>query len=221
MNKIKVTVRIIPGTSKHICIGDGSTVSDVVAMCVSNNNDCYAARIGNNNVNSDRVLQDNDIITLTFGAKAAAPVPIGDVGLGVCCLRSFTSNAKSLIIIDPYIFHPPNRSPSSHYYMEYLRKATNADGEELKKIHFICKEPNDECVTLNEMKGYFSNDLVCFSYKFTNTIHDRIWIKDDLSGKAVGTSLNGLGNRLSFILDLPDGDLDYIRSYLDCNNLLF
>lgn len=51
----------------------------------------------------------------------------------------------------------------------------------------------------------------------TPNIHDRIWIKQDRqNSKAclVGTSLNGLCNRIAFILGLPKKDLDDFESEL-------
>ena len=43
-------------------------------------------------------------------------------------------------------------------------------------------------------------------YFRTTVLHDRVWIKNGNSAKVVGTSFNGLGNKLAFILNLPEAD---------------
>ncbi len=45
-------------------------------------------------------------------------------------------------------------------------------------------------------------------------MHDRVWIKDGNRAKVVGTSFNGLGKKLAFILNLPESDLRAFQTQL-------
>ncbi len=49
----------------------------------------------------------------------------------------------------------------------------------------------------------------------TKTIHDRVWIVEGRKAFVVGTSFQGIGNKFSFILDLPNEDLEKFNIYLE------
>jgi len=48
----------------------------------------------------------------------------------------------------------------------------------------------------------------------TSRVHDRVLIKNDNCAKVIGTSFGALGDKVSFILDLPSEDLKLLRQEL-------
>jgi len=54
----------------------------------------------------------------------------------------------------------------------------------------------------------------------TDKIHDRIWIKNGKWAIAVGSSLNNIGSKLSFILELPEKDLKALLKFLKEEKLI-
>ncbi|TOM29243.1 hypothetical protein CGH80_23485, partial [Vibrio parahaemolyticus] len=53
------------------------------------------------------------------------------------------------------------------------------------------------------------------TYIETNEIHDRVFIRDQDEAVLVGTSLGGYGNKLAFVLDLPNEDLENFKAALE------
>jgi hypothetical protein len=49
----------------------------------------------------------------------------------------------------------------------------------------------------------------------TKTIHDRVWIVEGRKAFVVGTSFQGIGNKFSFILDIPNVDLEIFNLHLE------
>jgi hypothetical protein len=134
-------------------------------------------------------------------------------------IRDFTCGAQHLTIIDPYVFSGERRNADR--YAEEFGQASRLDGNSsLKRIHFVY---DPDCVTKTVRKSI--RDLahkcgVTFTDTATAAIHDRVWIKDDAEAIVTGTSFNGLGGRLSFLLPLPDDDLTYLKAFLKENRLL-
>lgn len=103
--------------------------------------------------------------------------------------------AKELIICDPYFLQPSGSFninlaiPNSVTSIELYVKPGSHDTEIISKLKDFCRGRNI--------------NLKCWE---TGEIHDRVWIADWDRAYVVGTSFNGLGNKLAFILKLPDND---------------
>lgn len=68
---------------------------------------------------------------------------------------------------------------------------------------------------MEKISQFAKKKNICLANYETKEIHDRVWIKDKSRGWVVGTSFNGLGNKLAFLLDLPHDDLVKFLDELD------
>jgi hypothetical protein len=59
-----------------------------------------------------------------------------------------------------------------------------------------------------------NNYEIDLQIRVIHKVHDRIWVVDDNRGYLVGTSLNGFGKRLSFLVPLPNNDLEYFKEFV-------
>lgn len=134
-------------------------------------------------------------------------------------LRDFSRDAEKLIIADPYFF-AGECSQAPNYVSEIIR-ATTLKRKGLKKIHVIfdsrCGETKSYC---SLMKKVCSENGVTFSRKDTSIIHDRFWIKDRKLALIIGTSIGGLGRRLSYITPMLNEDLKETLDFLRERKLL-
>lgn len=117
----------------------------------------------------------------------------GERETGLKELRDFTSEAKSLIIVDRYIFSGKKEN-AEQIAKEFSRSARLA-GKWLKQIHFV----HDPSQTTQEIEKHVTQRLNDEDVRMTSAhvteIHDRIWIADRKRAIVVGTSLNGIGKR--------------------------
>lgn len=148
--------------------------------------------------------QSKDIMDLMVGGSSKA---------GHRHLDEFTHDASNLIIIDPYFFKTPPKE---------LLGVIN--GSELSHIHVVydhSKAPKN-----SKLKKVLMDKKINLTSADSSDIHDRIWIKNisagkvDCRAKVVGTSLNGLGKKAAFILDLPHDDLAAIIKFMGQHSLL-
>jgi hypothetical protein len=133
-------------------------------------------------------------------------------------LRNFTKNAEKLIIIDPYFFNG-----SKKHLEKFIENITKNIRISSLKYLTVVYDGEENVITKSYKKSLekIAREsrciLRCIS---TDEFHDRIWIKDRESAILVGTSLNGIGGRLSFIVPLPNNDLSELLDYLDNNKLI-
>jgi len=143
----------------------------------------------------------------------------GQRTVGLKELRDFTVEAEDLIIVDPYVFSGPAERASN--IAEDFKRTARVGGKWLKRIHFIY-DSSTKCTT-KTVKAAISHVLKDSSVKMSsrpsNLMHDRVWIADRKRALVVGTSFNGLGGRVAFLLPLPDPDLQVLLEFLDVNSL--
>src|SRR5690606_26053505 len=134
-------------------------------------------------------------------------------------IRDFTKNARSLIVIDPYIFGGKN--DVADRYIEEFKKSSRIDNQNLERLHLIysSKHGNTKAIKTGIKKLAQKNNCVITSCD-TEEIHDRIWIKNNNDAIVVGTSFGGIGNRVCFILELPKYDLEALMDLLNERNYL-
>jgi hypothetical protein len=140
-------------------------------------------------------------------------------------IKDFTKSADSLIVIDPYIYGGYGResnqreSNQAEQYVAEFKKTARLDN--LKSLHVIFNKKHGNTTKIKKEFNKITRELGCqFSHQDTDKIHDRIWIKDKQEAIVVGTSLGGLGNKLSFILELPSSNLADLLKYLQNEGLL-
>lgn len=141
----------------------------------------------------------------------------GQRSLGLKELRDFTVDAKSLIIVDPYIFS--GEQSSAKQISDELKKSARIGGRSLKRIHFIYDPAKVTIAIKNSVKELLASKSVRMTEAKTAELHDRVWITDRKRGIVVGTSLNGIGKRAAFLLPLPDPDLKALLEFLDQRKL--
>lgn len=134
-------------------------------------------------------------------------------------IRDFTIGTKSLIIVDPYIFS--GLSENAKKITDEFKEAIRAKGKDLKHVHFVydSEASNTTNAIRNSIKKMLKDESIQITESQSNVLHDRIWIADRNRAVVVGTSLNGIGGRVAFILQLPNEDLNALLKYLDENNL--
>ncbi|WP_340401073.1 hypothetical protein [Paenibacillus sp. FSL H8-0079] len=134
-------------------------------------------------------------------------------------IRDFTREAESLIIIDPYMYG--GEASKSREYVDEFARVSRIKARHMKRIHIIYSSNHGKTKKImDDIKDLArENDCILTDYD-TDKIHDRVWIADRKRAIVVGTSLGGIGNRLSFILELPKYDLSALIEYLNDKNLI-
>ncbi|MCK6074701.1 hypothetical protein [Paenibacillus silvae] len=134
-------------------------------------------------------------------------------------LKSFLiekSNAQELIIIDPYFLNYTDIT-----YKSFFSTFINCLPSSLNKLLIVYQSNGNSNVHLeNELLEYARKQKIDIKFNSTELIHDRVWIKDRCRAKVVGSSLNCLGNKLAFVLDLPTEDLNVLIKFMEHYNLL-
>jgi len=136
---------------------------------------------------------------------------------GIKEIRDFTSDAKKIIIIDPYIYG--GDTEKTDIYLEHFKKASRI--QNLERLHIIYGEKYGNTKKIRDgIKDLARENRCNFTEINTELIHDRIWIKNGEQAIVVGTSFGGLGNRVCFILELPNYDLVALKDFLKEKELL-
>ncbi|MGE8492001.1 hypothetical protein [Comamonas sp.] len=138
---------------------------------------------------------------------------------GLRNIREETRDCRNLIILDPYIFSGP--SARADDIAADLEEALFSRRKSIQSVHVVYSDkPGDRTGAVRKaVLSMFARHKTFVSEARSSALHDRVWIFDRTSALLVGTSLNGIGNRLAFILPLPHEDLLYLLSYLDDNGL--
>ena len=122
--------------------------------------------------------------------------------------------SDNLVIADPYFFSfsGPNKIfKNVKEYTEFVCDLIPIDISSLEVFHL--PGPNNQ-VKLKIDRVLRSRNIK-LRYTETNEIHDRVFIRDQFEAILVGTSLGGYGNKLAFVLDLPDVDLELFKVELE------
>ena len=122
--------------------------------------------------------------------------------------------ATSLVICDPYFLHWCNEKQLAQN-VEQLEQLVEILPDSLQEIEIYTKpqaKAKDEKI-FAILKDLLKKKEIEIKSQKTDKIHDRVWIKRIEGHKnykteafVVGTSFNGLGKKLAFILDLPEDD---------------
>jgi hypothetical protein len=126
---------------------------------------------------------------------------INDIEKVVAKFVGKLQGAKKLVIIDPYFFS----------------KSTNTDVAQLfsRLLGQVSSDLEEICFITNGRKNEARNDILSVidqkirvHHVTTDEFHDRYWIDPDTNkGIVMGTSLNGLGNKISLIDRIREEDV--------------
>ena len=151
------------------------------------------------------------------GRYAELMVARGERAIGLKEIRDFTREVKSLVIVDPYFLSGEAKCATS--IADEFEKSARLAGRWLEKVHIIHSSDVTKAIKKAiEERAEKSN--VRLTFAATDEIHDRVWIADQANGMVVGTSLNGIGNRVAFLLPLPKEDLNAFWDFLVERDLL-
>lgn len=116
-----------------------------------------------------------------------------------------------IVIIDQYIFAG---KPTSGY-KEFLVSILEPYLSTLKELCFITNKLDGKLAldVINEIRN--RSQISKISIKHSKLFHDRFWIFNDKFTLSVGTSVNGLGKKLSIIQEVSDEDLEQLIAQLN------
>jgi hypothetical protein len=128
-------------------------------------------------------------------------------------LRKKAHSNDWMIITDPYFLQwdGPNKPfATEKAYTEFIIDFIPRD---LKKLElFILPGPNRRI--FKKFNDRVRSRGTHISYRETTEIHDRTIIRDNNTGTLMGTSFGGYSNKLSFVLDIPEKDLERFMAEL-------
>lgn len=161
----------------------------------------------------DDVLADGDRLFASYPFVGAAPLPPGNIPEGIRQLQKFTADAVNLVVIDPYITKPKFADEGDKHVKLIAESTCLADGK-LKSLSIVDSFRNGKRPVKDALATECGRYGCAFQYHQTGDIHDRLWIKNGQQAALVGTSLNSIGARLAFMVDLPSDDFKYLKDFL-------
>lgn len=130
-----------------------------------------------------------------------------------CYLEQIKSEGADLVIIDPYILSGPDLN-YTNTLINILKKA------KAKKYTIITDHDNIGNTSKNNIQKDIQKEIPNIEIIFTKKIHDRFWICNRKTGFYVGTSLNGIGRKLTLINLLKESEITAIVSYLHDHSII-
>jgi sulfur carrier protein ThiS len=198
---------------------DGGTVAELLCRLGHYDDDDVFVSINQQQAFPDQELSEGNEVAVFFPIRGAAPLPPGHISESIRQLRKFTSGATELILIDPYILKPRNGEPESSY-VNALVNCVDLPSAALRQLHIIYSWWHHNRSVLHRLSERCVHHGCGLTYKHDGTIHDRVWIKDRKKAIAVGGSFNTVGGRLTFVLDLPESDLEFLMEFLQRGRLI-
>lgn len=129
-------------------------------------------------------------------------------------LKKKAHSNEWMIITDPYFLQwdGPNKAfTTEKAYTEFIIDFIPRD---LKKVElFILPGPNKRI--FKKFNDRIRSRGTHISYWQTTEIHDRTIIRDNNTATLMGTSFGGYTNKLSFVLDIPEKDLERFMGELE------
>uniref|UniRef100_UPI003AB6FA09 hypothetical protein n=1 Tax=Enterocloster clostridioformis TaxID=1531 RepID=UPI003AB6FA09 len=110
------------------------------------------------------------------------------------------AEGKELIIVDPYLFND-----STDDYCDMLASIINHS--DAQSVVVITDNSHYKKISYDKVANKVNRPI---SNKFSGDFHDRFWIAGRKKGFCTGTSLNGIGKRISIINLLSEDDVSEI-----------
>lgn len=128
-------------------------------------------------------------------------------------LEKALRSTRELIILDPYLFSWSGGNRvfgKMTEYVNYVDRLVPPTTQQVEVFHL----PSPNAGVLHRIVKRWSSRGIRVTRHETKEVHDRVLIKDRITATVVGTSLGGLGNKLSFALPLPQEDLPVLLAEL-------
>lgn len=146
----------------------------------------------------------------------APSMPINEIEKVVATFVAKLQGSKKIIIIDPYFFSKSSKIDVAQLFLSLLSKISS----NLEEICFITNGKKNDA--REDILSAISPTIkVC--HIITDVFHDRYWIDPDSNkGIIMGTSLNGLSNKISLIdLIRPDDVAEIVKLVAIQKNLQY
>jgi len=119
-----------------------------------------------------------------------------------------------MIIADPYFLQwgGPNKAYATE--KKYTEFIVDYIPKDLKRLELFVLPGSNRRIQ-KTFGGRIRGRGTKLSIVETTEIHDRVVIRDNNTATLVGTSFGGFGNKLSFVLEIPDDDLKRFMEQLD------
>ncbi|WP_434776856.1 hypothetical protein [Neisseria sp. Ec49-e6-T10] len=115
------------------------------------------------------------------------------------------NNTKRILIIDPYLY----KKSDKHDIPSLFGRLIAPFASTLEEIIIVTNGKESEIKTDMHLEIGKLNSKVKINDVETKAFHDRFWIDpDNRTGVVMGTSLNGLGNKISLIDYIGFNDVD-------------
>ena len=111
------------------------------------------------------------------------------------------ADSCSITIVDPYLF---SKNTNADLLYDILKNNVKS-----KSVRFFTNFGNDDLTTKNSVQDRLKNDGYLIEHNNRSDSHDRYWFSR-IAGFTVGTSFNGIGNKLSTFSMLKQNDLSGI-----------
>ncbi len=132
-----------------------------------------------------------------------------------------TATSQELIIIDPYLFKDNSRCSSADL-QNRIENILHLHANKISKIVCITDSTKYNAAIKNAVEANLKliNSTLTIDVKFSTDYHDRFWIANRNKGIVVGTSLNGLGNKMALIDFIDSVDIKDVVDDLKTNGLI-
>jgi hypothetical protein len=129
-------------------------------------------------------------------------------------IQSRISNAETLVLCDPYIFNFKLKNITTSEYIRILISIMPTCT--LKKLDIFHGDypVNHASEAERELRCQLNNTNIEINININKLLHDRVWIVNSDNAFVVGTSFNSIGDKLAFMLELPDSDLKEFIKHL-------
>ncbi|SME38882.1 hypothetical protein BACERE00185_04525 [Bacillus mobilis] len=121
---------------------------------------------------------------------------------------------RELIITDPYIFAAKNSYQCNEQIVMISKILIRL---EPKITIFITDEKKSNKKVEDRIKFLNKGKAVI---RYSDEWHDRFWIKNRSEGFVMGTSLNGIGSKISSINELDNADINMLVDYMEEEKLI-
>jgi len=171
----------------------------------------YVLENGVTSLFTTQLLQEN----ILSQASTTGRQPLFDV------IKKFLARlapAQSVTIVDPYFFATRNVLTYPSIVADVLAPAASV----VSKITFVRDKTKDMAGLFGAVSAALKslNNSLTMSDHTTGDFHDRFWLVDGTRGLVLGTSLNGVGNRVCLIDYLSQTDVAAIVQELAARGIV-
>ncbi|PKO93520.1 MAG: hypothetical protein CVU15_03035 [Betaproteobacteria bacterium HGW-Betaproteobacteria-1] len=128
-------------------------------------------------------------------------------------ITSWLSGTSHLTVVDPYFFSFSGSNKIYRTQAQYVESIIELLPKTLESIE-VFHLPGPNRAIFSSIEKHCRKKNISLRNWGTTEVHDRVLIKNETEARALGTSFGGLGNKIAFVLDLPQEDLEIFRREL-------